>query len=530
GGEAFYNYSKNNYDVSVAVPDPVTKNPSRETVELFHNGYKGYYAEGHIGLKDKNWADMLKFSLTTYGIDREIQHPTLMNTPYGAITSHQESIVPTIRYKKSFFDSRLKIDQFFAYNTIHKNRIDTTHGNYDWYGHFNPNPSVTGESAKPSDSKVHFRHFTSRTNVSYDLSPKNELDGNLVVTNVRRKGKDPFGKKFHNTEIDILTIPATYMKTVAGLGWKYHILNRKLTNNLIVKYYGYRSKGADAYRATPTNPADIQKVNDHSWGIAEAVKYEVNTNNLLRLSIEYANRLPNQKELFGDGGTKVSNFDLTPERSLNLNLNYRLQKKKYYIETGLYYRQTADMIQLIPVQPPYAQYQNLKNVRGIGFDIDAMVQIWKFLSVSGNVTWNNNRMYNMTDPIDQWKEGSRLRNSPFFFYNLGINTNFNDVFTEKDHLKIYAHYNFIREFYLNFIPKDKEPDGFMGLWGESDVDITTKVPNQSLVSAGINYKIGLVPVNIGIEIKNITDAKLYDYYRVQKPGRSFQLKISYLLN
>src|SRR5699024_9148395 len=122
------------------------------------------------------------------------------------------------------------------------------------------------------------------------------------------------------------------------------------------------------------------------------------------------------------------------------------------------------------------QYQNLENVRGIGFDMDAHIKIWRFLSFQGNVTYLDNRMYGITDPVDKWKNKSRLRNTPFFYYNLGLNTEFKAVFGKGDFLNLYTHYNFVREFYLNFIPKDKEPDGFLGLWGHSKVDVTTKIP------------------------------------------------------
>lgn len=530
GGEAFFNYADNNYKAEVRVPDPDTKLPTWEEVELFHNAYKNYYVEGYTGIKNKSWADELRLSIAAYGIDRDQQHPTLMNTPYGAIELHQKSVVPSLRYKKSLFHHRLRIQQFLSYNTINKQRVDTLRGRYDWHGDFTPNPHKIGESPQASLSDINYRNFISRTNLDFQLYEKHRLQGNLVITQNRRKGKDPLGIRFVNTDTDVLSLPATYTKIAAGLGWEYEILNEKLTHNLIVKYFGYRSEGVDGYSAVASEIDNIQGTSGSYWGIADGLKYSISDEQLLRLSGEYAYRLPDQEELFGNNDTKVPNFDLKPEQSLNLNLNYRLQKERYQLETGVFYRRTKGLILLVPIQSPYAQYKNLENVRGFGFDLDANVKIWRFLNFHGNLTWNNSRMFGITEPAEKWKNSARLRNTPFFFYNLGLHAGFAGLFQKNDELKVYSYYNFVREFYLNFIPKDKEPDGFMGLWGSSKVDVTTKIPDQHLISLGATYKVGKLPVHIGVEAKNLTNARLYDFYRVQKAGRSFQIKISYSLN
>lgn len=530
GIEAFYNYSDNDYNVTARVPDSETKVPTWEKVKLFHNAYQSYYVEGYAGLKDRTWADDIRFSLATYGIDRDQQHPTLMTDAYGAITMEQNSVIPSIRYKKELLDHKLKIDQFLSYNEITKQRVDTLKGKYDWHGNFTPNPHRIGESPQSSNSKVHYYNFTSRTNLLYNLTYRHQLEGNLVMTHNKRKGRDPLGIKFKNTDIDVLSLPATYEKRTAGIGWNFKITEHKLINSFNVKYYNYQSKGVDGFRAIETEIDKIQGTSGDSWGVANGIKYKIDQENMLRLSAEYANRLPDQEELFGDSDTRVPNFDLKPERSLNINFNYRLQKDKYQLETGLYYRQTKGMILLVPIQSPYAQYQNLENVRGLGFDVDFSTKIWRFLNLEANLTYLNNRMYGISTPVDRWKNNSRLRNTPFFYYNLGVRTDFKNVFDKGDFLSVYSHYNFVREFYLNYIPKDKEPDGFLGLWGDSKVDVTTMIPDQHLVSIGANYRFSTMPVHIGVEVKNITNAKVYDFYRVEKAGRSFQIKISYSIN
>lgn len=529
GAVSYYNYSKNNYEVEVRMPDPVTKNPTWLPVRLFHNGYEGYFAEGYAGLTNRTWTDELKISLVTFGIERQQQHPTLMNTPYGDIRLRQKALIPTLRYRKTFGDDRLSADQFLAYSNIDRNRIDTARGNYTWLGEFIPNPHKIGESPQPALSDVRYQNLTSRTNFILRLPKNHRLEGNLTATYVRRKGEDPYGMRFLHTDIDVLSVPATYMKLTGGLGWNYRFLNEKFTNDLIVKSYNYRSEGVDGFRSNSTTLQNIQGTSGQTWGVAEGLKYQINESQLLRLSVEFTNRLPDQVELFGDSDTRVPHFDLEPERSLNFNLNYTLEKEKYRIETGLFYRKTRGMILLIPIQPPFAQYQNLENVRGYGFDTDLGVRLSPILQLTGNVTWQNNRMFGITEPSERWKEGTRLRNTPFFFYNLGLNGNLTDLIRKEDRLRFYVYYNFIREFYLDFIPKKMEPQGFLGLWGKSGVEMTTIIPNQHLLSVGMHYQFHFMPVEFGFEVRNLTDERLYDFYRVEKAGRSYHLKINYLI-
>lgn len=530
GTETFYNYSKNDYRVDVRVPDPETKNPSWQSVRLFNNGYEGYYSEVYAGLKNRKWADEVRLGIAAYGIDREQQHPTLMNTPYGNIALNQSALVPTLRYKKDLFGDKIKVDQFFAYSRVQKNRVDTTKGSYDWYGNFTSNSYKVGESPQPALSEVYFHNLTSRTNIGVQLHPRHTIQGNLALTRTRRKGRDPFGLRFSQTDIDILSVPATYFKLVGGMGWEYTFLNDMLTNSFNAKFFSYRSKGINGFRTNESELSDIKNTSGTSWGVAEGLKFTPAEDHLFRLSVEYTNRLPDQEELFGNSDTKVPNFGLRPERSLNVNFNHRFQKERYQIETSILYRRTKNLILLIPIQPPYAQYQNLENVKGYGFDIDACLRLYKDLSLTGNFTWLDNRVFDLSTSADKWKEGTRLRNTPFFFYNVGATGTVKGSDSREDHFKIYAYYNFIREFYLDFIPKNMEPKGFMGLWGKSGVDITTRIPDQHFFTAGVNYEMGSMPFVLAFEIKNITNAKLYDFYRVQKAGRSYQLKINYLIS
>lgn len=528
GADAFYNHSDNNYKADVEVVDEHA-NPVSVTVPLFHNAYKQYFAEFYGGLTHVGWADELRVSLAAYHIDRESQHPALMTNPYGALTVHNTGFIPSVRYKKGF--DKIRVDQFVSYGLFNRSRIDTIRGTFDWYGNFTERTgSGRGESPRPSESDIDFTNITSRTNVGYTINDRNKIESNIVYNYISRIGEDPLGFRFQGTDIDVLSKEAIYVKTIAGLSWESKWLDKRLTNQLIGKFFHFRTKGIDAFMANAVDLDNFTIYSNSDWGMGNAVKFQLTDRDFIRASFELTNRLPRENELFGDNDTRAPNFQLEPERSFNVNMGYRYQQANLTAEVNAFYRKTKGMILLVPVQAPFAQYRNLDSIQGYGFDIDLSYNVINTVQLTANASWQDNRMVDVADGIYKWIEGTRLRNTPYFFANAGVVGSFENLLTQNDRFKPYMHWNFIREFYLNHIPRDREPQGFLGLFGQANVPVTSVVPDQHLITVGMNYFLARQPISLGIEVKNLTDTKLYDYYKVQRPGRSFHFKINYQLS
>ena len=128
GINAFFNHSDNDYKARVKVTDPATSNQVYDRVRLFHNRFSNVYGEINAGLANRPWADELKLTLSAFDLQRQQNHPALMTDPYGAVTGRQSSVVPALRYKKSFLEKRLLIDQFLVKNTVRVQRTDTLSG------------------------------------------------------------------------------------------------------------------------------------------------------------------------------------------------------------------------------------------------------------------------------------------------------------------------------------------------------------------------------------------------------------------
>ena len=522
GADAFINRSDNNYKVDVTVTDLETAARSPATVRLFHNRFTNYYAEAYGGFANTRWADELRLGVTWFQIDRQNQYGSTMSQPFGASVSQQYSVIPTLRYRKAF--RKISLDQFLTASTIHVQQIDTARGVYDWYGNFRPSPSRTGEtSTRGSLSDIDFSYFTSRSNLAYQLNDRNKLELNVVSAKMVRRGRDPLGLTFKNGT-DILAPAAHYTKLITALGLESKWLEEKLATNLIVKYY---HSSVDAIDTDYYGTVIPRSETSNRWGMAGAAKLSLGANAFVRASAEVATRLPEQDEIFGDGNFHLANFELKPERSTNFNLGFRTEKPgRYSFELNSFYRITRDLILRVPVNIFFTQNQNVNNVKGLGVEADANLSLTRWLRANGNFTWQDFRLF---DTGNRTTQGSRLRNTPYFFANLGLNSTLPRLFAGHDRLNLYYYFMFVREYYLDYIPKSLEPNGFLGLWGKAQFNAPNIIPNQQLHSIGLTYNPVDDRFSVGLQVKNIFDSPVFDNFRIQNAGRSVHFKVNYIL-
>ncbi|MDD4513949.1 TonB-dependent receptor [Massilibacteroides sp.] len=536
GGDAFFNYSDNNYKVIAPVVDEETANIVPTKLPLFHNAYKHYFTEVYAGVANTVWADEIRFSMSLFSIQRDNQFASLMEKPFGAVLSKRNAyFVPTIHYTKSLLDSKLNVDQFASYSIVNTAQIDTLRGRYDWYGKYHPaiDDNTIGESsATLSDMKM--RSFVSRTNLAYRLNEHHRFVLNAVVQSSSQKGSDIYGTTIQDSdgrEIDLLSLPSDYSKLIGALGYQSDFFDKRLHQNTQIKYYASWASGRSVNLSTGRLNEDILDNSNSQWGISTALKWELNSRSFIRASGEVATRLPEQREIFGDASFLLPNFDLKPERSTNINLGYAINKpESFSFEFNGFYRLTENLISKELTGLLFSQNVNVEKVNGLGLELDATAFLFPWLRWNGNTTYQNFRLRHLNDPSVKYLEGARLPNIPFFFANTGLRASFNHVFMQKDRVELFYHYSYVHKYFLRYIPKDAEPDGFLGLFGESKVNTKDIIPSQNLHSFGFSWS----PATdsqwmFGGEIKNIFNTAVYDNFRIQNAGRSAHLKVSFKL-
>jgi len=526
GADGSYNHSDNDYTVTVPVINAETAVKHNEKLPLFHNNYTNIYGEVFGGIYNRKWTDKLRVGLTYFLIDRDNNYGVTMDSPFGQTASGAYSIIPTLRYQKTWFNYRLELDQFLACNTLYTSFTDTLKGSYDWYGNFTSITHRNGEvSEGGSLTKLNYNNLISRTNVSFRLNSFHKAEFNVMYSHITRVGSNPLGDVYPSSGKDVLSLPAKYEKLVLALGLKSFFLEGRLMNDLLLKFF--RAKGQGYKGSYASEEADQAVHTIAHWGIGEAVKYSLSEHSFIRLSGESTVRLPEQSEFFGDGAFVGTNFSLKPERSYNFNLGVFFSSHTFKSELNLFYRRTYDLILLVNTGV-LGKYQNVNKVKGLGVEFDAEWCLSHRFHLSGNFTYQDFRLFGQQDPV---YEGARLRNTPYFFANLSANFHFDNVIRKQDRISVYWNYGFVRQYHLNYIPKKYESDGFLGLWGKPGVNVNAMiVPDQNLHTAGCTWQLNPAKtLAIGLEMKNIFNTDIFDNYRIQNAGRSVHIKINFAI-
>lgn len=529
GTNSFYNYSDNNYKVN-NLPYLNIENGQTNYIraKLFHNSFEQNSMEFFVQGRDLSWADLLEFKVNSYHVEQDIQNDSYSRSrPFGEVYRKEKgSFIPSIKYKKYLFNNHLSINQFLVYSKLNFELFDKGKNvSYDWKGVANPANSSSEMGNMVLENgylNSDLKQFISRTNLNYLLSDDYQLESNVVYSNYNRSS---------NTD-KINPEGTTYNKLITNFALNSQFFDRKLESNTQIKYlYSHLSGRYEASDNPLESAAAHAKIEKTGVSFAQALKYSFDQHNYIRASYENTYRLPEQQELFGDNNFIVANYNLTSERSKNINLGYTRVGQKYSFEINTYYRDTKDLIRLKDLNQYQATYLNLDHVRGYGVEFEINYEPFDALFLSGNLTYNDFRLESSKDELlqNQTYRNARVANMPFYYANLSASYNLKSLLNLSTDLSFFWDYSYVHQYYLDFIEKQFEPDGFLGLWGTSKINTSRTIPVQHLNNLGIVYvrEFGEQTVAFSAELKNVFNDEIYNEFKMQSPGRNFRLKVTY---
>ena len=241
---------------------------------------------------------------------------------------------------------------------------------------------------------------------------------------------------------------------------------------------------------------------------------------------EKAYRLPTIEEMFGDEDLEQGDIAIRPENSDNINLNIsyseRLgveQKHSIYLDGGFIWRDTRDYIQrnIIDISggKSAASYINYGRVRTWGVTFTARYALGSWLSVGSTLSYMDVRD-NMpiaigTTSMPNLGYGDRMPNIPYLFADSDITLTWNDCLKSGDNLSLSYDNHYLHSFYYYSSRIGLNKDDYM-------------VPTQLSHNLSLNYSFSSGKYNISLECRNLTDARLYDNFSLQKAGRAFYAK------
>lgn len=529
GTNSFYNYSKNDYKVDhLPYRNPETGRTEYIRTKLFHNAFSQLSFEFFVQLRNLNWADLIELKVNSYELEKEIQNDSYSRTrAFGQVYRREKGrFIPSLKYKKMFLNNKLTLNQFLVFSQIDYELFDPAKNiSYDWLGnsHQTGSGSEMGNTELKNGYLLHrVNQLTSRTYLNYLLHNEFQLESNTVFSNYNKKtNNDDFNPKGIN-----------YNKLIVNLALNSRFFDRRLESNTQIKYlFSFLSGKYNSSEDPLQIIVNTKDVASSGLSFSQALKFKINSENFLRISYENTFRLPEQNELFGDNNFVLPNYSLKPEKSKNVNLGFVYDGRSLRLELNTYYRNTEQLIRLKNINQYQAKFLNLDHVRGLGVELEISYRPSKNFVMSGNLTWNDFRLKSSKDNLlnGQHYKNARIANMPFYYSNLGFSYNLNDILHLSTDFSLFWNYSYVHQYYLDFIEKQFEPDGFLGLWGNSKINTSRIIPVQHLHSIGFVYTrdLGANNVSLSAEVKNLFNNEIYNEFKMQSPGRNYRIKLTY---
>ncbi|AXY74281.1 cobalamin receptor protein [Paraflavitalea soli] len=503
----FYNYSDNNYTITADVPDQMG-NPVPQKVKRFHDRYRDYQLNAEVGITQQKWADLFSVHGSFYLMDKDVQHNMVMTEPYGAITRQEHTWNAGLRYVKRQLLPRLNLSFFANAALIKEHFIDTSFNAWTWDGKVYERRIAYGEiSSSRTNLLFTTQSLVGRLLLDFTADSSNKFSVSLTSSFFTRTGKDSLAEKYYGQ--NFYGHRVQMQKNTAGLAWQ-HAFARNITSVTSIKYNSYHANGFTIDNMV-FNPAARSA---QQWGWNESLKWDIDARWLLKLSYEYATRLPDEMEVFGDFSLVKANPSIQPENSHNLNLMARHNRPgKFSAGINSFFRLTDNII-FLQASPRSSQYQNLLKALSAGVEVEANYQFTPSLSIWANGTFQhiiNKSKKENTGNIDDRYYNQRLPNKPFLFANSELQWTRNNLF-KKDHtFQCWYGISYVNWFYL-----------YWSNDGRRDTKAT--IPIQFVQRAGISYAIAHNRAAISAEVHNLSNSRVYDNFNVQLPGRAWNLK------
>lgn len=522
---AFQNYSDNDYYIDNYITefgdDGITESTDKKKiyhVKRFNDTFHNEAVIGKIGVMDKSWADRLVFSFNYSSFYKEIQTGVYQYVVFGQKHRKGYSFVPSVEYRKrNLLIEGLDVSATANYNHNITHNIDTASYKYNWLGDKKYTGTPGEQSHQNNESKN--TNWNGTFTANYRIGEVHTFTLNHVISTFHRTTRSYISG---SSKLSDFSIPKKTRKNITGLSYRY-MPSDKWNVSAFAKYYNQYNEGPVSQNSDGIGNYILLKKHLSSLGYGAAGTYFIVKDLQAKLSYEKAYRLPTTDELFGDEDLEAGKADLKPERSDNFNLNlsysYHIGKHAIYVEGSLIYRDTKDYIKRGLSQVSnmsFGYYENHGRVKTKGYNISLRYNYSRWFNIGGTFNSMNARDEEKYRAGGTQQEsltyGQRIPNQPYLYANFDASLTWHDLFAKGNVLTLgYDGY------YQHDFP----------LYWENLGDPTTKirVPEQLSHNLSIGYSLKGGRYNLSFECRNLTNAKLYDNFSLQKAGRAFYGKI-----
>lgn len=489
----------------------------------FHDGYNSLIAQVEVGVENKKWADAFFLSTSYTKTDKELQTGATQDRVYGQAERQQYAWNIQAKYhKRHFLTDKLSADMLLSYTYDNALTVDTCFRNYDWNGHYTET-TCNEIMRRAKMMRRYVRPLTvARTNFSYYFDNRHSLNFNYMFTHTENRRTDDLG-----VDDDFTPSNDLVAKHILGLTYNQSLFDGKMVNAFFVKDYinHVNIEQKDLYWITNANSVKSNTTKNNLGG-GFGIRYTFLEPLSMKVSYERTVRLPQARELLGNGTTVYPNFKLKPETSDNVNIGVFGNAKfasgihRLTYDASLFYRNVKDYIFLVVSEAEgMYQYDNVKSIRVNGFELDAKYNYGNWLQLSANCSYQ--RSINQNRYNDDGKESviykNKLPNKPWLFGNAELQLTGRNILGKEDMLRFNYSYQYVHWFFLTW-------EGFGSLQSKS------RIPTQNFHSASVTYSRKKERYNLTLSCENLFDCTAYDNFKLQKPGRSLMGKFRIFIN
>ena len=508
GAALLYTHSDNDYRMEL--PQNKGKFIKRDHDKFNQSG-------GGISMKARKWwFDQMEFELEFIRNSKQIQG--VVENIRSAESSAGAYNFAIDLQKDNFLLNGLDFSSGTGYAYSQYNFVDTARLRYDW--DMNPYPPVSAYGGEigvlPSDMKMRKHTVGNKTNLNYIINDRHSINLNSLFKWALGKPSDPLLDKAVGRQINFDSHMTSW---VLGLGYDYKSPNDKFLNSLTGKYYYYsmNTKIGDVWNSVPKE-VDMQQ---HDWGVSEALRYRFTKELLGKASVSYDVRLPTDAELIGDGFLIAPSGDLKPERGTNVNIGLMYDKKigsgLLQVEVNGFFSYLQDMIRYTRnfVQ---GRYTNFGEMRTFGVEAEVKADVTRWLYGYVNATFQDlrdTRKYEPTSNVLNPSKGLRMPNIPYFLANAGVEFHKENLFGGKgQNVRLFTDASFVEEYFFDFEVSQYQEK---------------RIPRSFKLDLGLEYSIMNGGLTFSAKASNLTNARLFSEFNYPLPGRAFTARIRYVL-
>ena len=173
-------------------------------------------------------------------------------------------------------------------------------------------------------------------------------------------------------------------------------------------------------------------------------------------------------------------------------------------------RQTRNIIQ--------TQYENFGEMRSLGVESEVKADMLSWLYGYANITFQDlrdTRKYEPDSEVLNPTRRLRMPNIPYLMANGGLEFHKENLFGVRNtNTRLFTDASFVEEYFYDF---------------EQSIYQERRIPRSFRVDVGVEYSMFGGTLIVSGKLGNVTGAKLFSEFNYPLPGRTFSVRLRYVL-